>query len=213
MPSIIHYDIISEIQPNLGFGFGNNNSKNEDETKDKAFKNKDKDEIFRIFFAWTAAFFLMEPLVSLLVFNTERKRVTMLSLMTDYVYSSVTFLNAVYVYRHIFKKPEYFPRLIQDFPLFIAIYTFIQIVFDIIWLISTNNTHLSWNYPLKSLLMRYDKITKLSHSIHIVTYGLVWLNITFFFYNYVRPLDALATIIGSLFLMLLLNYEPIAKSS
>jgi len=167
-----------------------------------------KEEIFRIFYAWTAAFFLMEPLTSLLVLD-KKDGLTILKLMTDYIYSSVTFLNVVYVYKHIFKKPDYFPKEIGDFPLFVAIYTFIQLAFDAIWLISTGR--ITMNYPLKDVFQRYDKITKLSHSIHIITYGLIWLNITYFFYNYVRPLDSLATIIGSIFIMLLLHYKPVAR--
>lgn len=170
-------------------------------------KKSGRDEIFRIFFAWTAAFFLLEPLTTLLIF--EQRDVTILRLMTDFIYSSITFLNVVYVYKHIFKKPEYFPKDLKDLPLFVSIYVFIQIVFDVLWLGATGR--ISWNYPLKDILLRYDKIKKVSHSVHIVTYGLIWLNITYFFYNYVRPLDALSTIIGSIFIMLLLHYEPVAR--
>jgi hypothetical protein len=170
---------------------------------DNTLKKNERDEIFRIFWAWTAAFFLMEPIVSLLVLPGGGANVSLVSLMTDYTYGSVTFLNAVYVFKHLFKRDGYFPRKAADLPLFIAIYAAIQFAFDCIWLAATGK--ISWNYPLKDLLQRYEKVKKLSHSVHVITYGLVWVNLAYLLYNYMRPLEWISSIIGGAFLMLLLE--------
>ena len=167
------------------------------------FQRAEKDEIFRIFWAWTAAFFLMEPILSLLVLPKGEQPLTMVSVLTDYTYGSVTFLNAVYVYKYIFKKPTFFPTTPVDLPLFVSIHALIQLAFDIVWLTATGK--ISWNYPLKDLLQKYTKVKKISHSVHVITYGIVWVNVAFFYYNYLRPLEWISTIIGSAFLMLLLE--------
>lgn len=168
------------------------------------------DEAWRVFGAWLAAFFLMEPLTSLLILNDGNKT-TMLSLMTDFVYGSISFIHAVYVYKHLLKKEDYFPKKVVDLPLFISVYATIQFALDMIWLFMTKR-NTKFEYPLQNLFQRYEKVKKISHSVNVITYGLVWVNITYFFYNCLRPLEWISTIIGSFFILLLLHHKDPVKT-
>jgi len=161
-----------------------------------------EDSVFRIFFSWIVGYVVLEPLTGLLILR--KRNMTPLSLLTDFVYASIPFLKAIYVYKHIFKKPEYFPTDIRDFRLFLAIYVTLLLLLDILFMGLTRGT--DFRYPLQDLLERYNKNTKTAHIVHFATYGMIWSFITFFVYTKLHALDGIAIIIGSLFLILLLSY-------
>ncbi len=158
--------------------------------------------VFRIFFSWIVGYVVLEPITSLLVLG--KKDMTPLTLMTDFVYSSIPFLKSVYVYRYILKKPEYFPSKLEDLPIFYTIYVSLLVTLDIIFMYFTNYSDI--RYPLKYLILRYKKGEKISHIIHFVTYGMIWVFLTFLVYTKLRPLECITIIIGSMFLILLLAY-------
>ena len=161
-----------------------------------------EDSVVRIFFSWIVGYVVLEPLTGLLILR--KKNMTPLSLLTDFVYASIPFLKSMYVYKHIFKKPEYFPKDIKDLRLFLSVFVTILVVLDIIFLAFTSQSN--FRYPLQDLLERYVKATKVAHIVHFATYGMIWCFITFFVYTKVRTLDAISIVIGSLFLILLLDY-------
>ena len=170
------------------------------ESKNRFEKNK---AAFTVFYAWIVAFFIMEPLTSLLLFN-DKKSPTFLTLITDFSYASIPFIKSMYIYKNVFKN-VYFPEKMQDIPLFISIYVALQLVLDAIFLITMAKTR-SVSYPLQNLLSRYDGVTKMSHSVNVTTYGIIWIFLTYLVYTKLQPLDTISIIIASLFLMLLLEY-------
>lgn len=175
------------------------------EPQHESEKNMEKKDltVFFVFFSWLTSFFIMEPLTSLLLLDDDTNP-TLLTLFTDFTYASIPFLKSIYVYKHIFKMKTFFPSSLSDLPLFISIYVTLQTVLDIIYLVSTQKLNLQ--YPLQDIFQRYSSITKVSHSVSTSIYGIIWISLTFLVYTKFRPLDCIAAMIASLFLMLLLSY-------
>jgi hypothetical protein len=170
---------------------------------DKPDQQNASKEAFTIFYAWIVAFFIMEPLTSLLIFK-DKKQPTFLTLITDFAYASVPLLKSMYLYKH-FTKDSFFPHRLEDLPLFISFYVSLQMILDGLFLFTLSRTG-TIKYPLRSLLMKYDGVTKMSHSVSVTTYGIIWIYLTFLVYTKLKPIDTISIIIASLFLMLLLEY-------
>jgi hypothetical protein len=171
------------------------------ENKSQQKEVNDK-QIIKLFLAWTVSFFILEPLTSLLLLD-NKKYLTPLTLLTDFAYTSIVFLKSIHVYK-FFVKGEYFPKQLSDIPLFLSVYITIQLCIDIFFLVSTRQSGI--NYPLKEVFRRYTPVTSISHSATLTTYGIIWVLITYIVHARMHAIDAIAVVIGSLFVMLLLSY-------
>ncbi len=160
------------------------------------------DVVNKIFFSWIVGFSVIETFLSLL--PVSRNSLSFLQLMTDFAYTSIPFLKTLYIYKHVFKKSEYFPSKSEDLPIFVSIFVIIQVVLDSMFLYASQK--ISFNFPIKQILQRYDSVTSLAHSARVTTYGIIWIMITFFVYTKFKTLDGISTIVGALFILLLREY-------
>ena len=107
-------------------------------------------EAFQLLFTWTTAFALLQPIAALMdhiiykkygvkgTFQLYSKINPFLVIICEYTYLTIIFVKTMYFYKHLLKKPGYYPRKgnYEDYRDFVLMFIAILVIIDILWAIS-----------------------------------------------------------------------------
>jgi hypothetical protein len=175
-------------------------------------------EIFKILFAWLISYAFLEPIIALInyllsvnygmktIFEIYPQTSPFLVVSSEFTYMTIVFIKTLYVYKYILKKPTYYPRLNnwQDYRDFIIIYTIVQILLDVLWtFLVTNGTS---RIHFLDFLKKYSYELGVYSILRPLIIGIILLMFTTIILNYVGDLEAVATLMFSLFTLIIASF-------
>jgi hypothetical protein len=175
-------------------------------------------EIYKIIFAWTVAYAILEPFMALLnygLFNAFGTK-TMFQLyyptspflivVCEYIFMTIVLIKSMYVYKKAFAKPTYYPRKNnwEDWRDFIISFMIVQLFIDALWTLFVNQA--SIHFKFLTFLDNYSHKLGLYSLIRPVIFGLSLLFITELNLRYLGDIEAVGAIFGSMFLITIASY-------
>ena len=174
--------------------------------------------LYKIIFAWTVAYAILEPFLALFNFGLYKAfgYKTMFQLYypaspflivaCEYIFMTIVLLKSMYIYKHAFNKPTYYPRKdnLEDYRDFIISFIIVQIVIDSIWTIFVNQATVHFKF--------LDFMNNYSHKIGVysmlrpLVFGLSLLGVTELVMRYIGDIEAIGSLFGSLFLIVIASY-------
>lgn len=164
-------------------------------------------EIYKGLFAWTTAFLLAEPIVKMINGDIYKPNLV-LRIICDYLYFTLIFLKAMFVYKHIFKKSEYFPdkdTSVKNITTFFAIFVGVQIIIDVCWAFMLQ--YLTAYIKILKIFSPYDRDFGVHFIINYTTHSASYLFLTMAIHLFLRDLEALGVIFFSLFTVFVISLQ------
>lgn len=166
-----------------------------------------------IIFDWVVAYAFIEPLVIMLLSAIGNQRAhanSPLLIVTDLVYSTIAFIKTMFIYRHVLKKPNYFPEKDDTKGLvnFILVFVTIRLVLDIAWSFFTKNIRsvAHDHVPILNIFSRYQSYKTPYMKLIDLSYEAVWVTATWWMHWHLREIDDFALLFAGLFFILLLGF-------
>jgi hypothetical protein len=168
-------------------------------------------EVYKGLLAWTTAFFVVEPIL-LLVAGYSNNPIVVFHFLGNYLFYTVIFVKTMYIYKLLFKKSEYFPNkdiTSKNITLFFTIFILVQLVIDTSWAFMLK--YMTRYIPILRIFAPYDRSMGLDLIINYVTKGQAVLLLTFVTFLYTSDMEAISTILFSMFVILVLAMPKNAK--
>jgi hypothetical protein len=175
-------------------------------------------ELYKLLFAWTIAYAVIEPFIALLnyflshrygiksIFEVYNKTSPFLIVGAEFTYLTIIFLKTIWVYKHILKKPKYYPEKgnVKDWRDFIVTYIFVHIVIDGLWAISVNV--ITSKLHFLAFLKNYSHEFGIYSAIRPLILGVILLLATDVIYKEVGDIEAVGSLMFSLFAVIMASF-------
>lgn len=176
---------------------------------------------YKIVYVWTVAYAFFEPFVALVnylmskkygmktMFQLYSKTSPFLIVACEYVFMTITLVKTMYVYKHILKKPSYYPEkdsenAKKDYRDFILVFIAISILLDIIW--SFTLYIVRSHIPFLSFLNNYSHELGWYSVIRPVIFGITLLMISDALLYHATDVEAIGIILFSLFTLIVASF-------
>jgi len=181
-------------------------------------KMKFDTEPFKYLFTWTVAYSILEPINALFnyllytkygmksMFQLYPRTSPFLVVAAEYVYLTIVFAKTMYIYKHILKKPTYYPRKgeKQNYRDFVLLFIGLLIVIDIIWAITIN--FITLHIPFLDFLRNYSRELGFYSLLRPVIYGICLILVSDGVMNYFDDVEAIGSILFSLFAIIVASF-------
>ena len=161
-------------------------------------------EIYKGLLAWTTAFSIVEP-ISILVSGDYHKPFVAVHVLANYLFYTIIFVKTMYIYKYFFKYDEFFPHkkiTSKRISQFFAVFLVVQLVIDTSWAFMLK--YLTPIFPILKIFTPFDRSMGLQLIINYVSVGMAMLTLTFGAHMYITDMEALSTILFSIFTIMLL---------
>lgn len=176
---------------------------------------------YKLVYVWTVAYALLEPFVALAnylmsrkygiktIFQLYSKTSPFLIVASEYVFMTISLVKTMYVYKHILKKPTYYPEKDsknskQDYRDFIITYIAISIILDVLWSITLYivKSHI----PFLSFLNNYSHELGWYSLIRPIIFGITLLMVSDALLYNANDVEAIGIILFSLFTLIIASF-------
>lgn len=175
-------------------------------------------EPYKLVLAWTVAFSILEPIVTLFnyfmsskygiktMYQMYSKTSPFLIVISEYIYFTIIFVKTMYIYKHIFGKPTFYPRqgVWDDYKDFLVCYIIVQLIIDVVWSIFINNV--TGRVPFLQFVKNYSRELGIYAIMRPLTYGLCLLGITEAVFRHLGDLEALGSLLFGLFIVTIASF-------
>lgn len=173
-------------------------------------------ELYKLLFAWTIAYAIIEPFVALLnyflslkfgirsIFEVYNKTSPFLIVGAEFTYLTIIFLKTLWVYKHLLKKPTYYPEKPKDWRDFIIAYICVHVIIDGLWALSVNVIMSKFHFLV--FLRNYSHEFGVYSVMRPLIMGIILLVTTDVIYNKVGDIEAVGSLMFSLFAVIVASF-------
>jgi hypothetical protein len=170
-------------------------------------------EIYKLLFAWTVAYAILEPIVAFVnyilsrtygiksIYEMHSKTSPFIVMASEFAYMTIVFIKTMWAYKYILKKPTYYPRKNnnKDYRDFIITYICVHVIIDILWYLTVRA--ISDRLPFIKFLEQYLEEFGIYSVARPLTYGLILVLLSDAIRNNLGDLEALWAVFFSLFMI------------
>lgn len=175
-------------------------------------------EPFQRLFTWTVAYSVLEPLVALVnyllyirygiktMYQLYPKTSPFLIVIAEYVYMTIVFVKTMYFYKHVLKKPTYYPRKgeKQNFREFVLLFIGVLVIIDIIWALTIHS--ITAHIPFLDFLRNYSRELGFYSLLRPIVVGITLILISEAVMNHVDDLEAIGSILFAVFIITMASF-------
>lgn len=173
-------------------------------------------ELYKLLFAWTIAYAIIEPFVALLnyflslkfgirsIFEVYNKTSPFLIVGAEFTYLTIIFLKTLWVYKHLLKKPGYYPEKPEDWRDFIIAYICVHVIIDGLWALSVNVIMSKFHFLV--FLRNYSHEFGVYSVMRPLIMGIILLVATDLIYKKVGDIEAVGSLMFSLFAVIVASF-------
>ena len=175
-------------------------------------------EPYKMVYTWTVAYAILEPFIAManyllyLNFNTKtmfqiyKNTSPFLLIACEYVYMTIVFVKTMYVYKHILKKPTYYPEqgAYKDYCDFIICFVVIMVIVDVLWSLVMNI--ITNKFPFLKFLNNYSRDLGIYALIRPVIFGITLILLSDAILYKASDIDAILAIFGSLLMIIIASF-------
>jgi hypothetical protein len=175
-------------------------------------------EPYQRLFTWTIAFSIFEPFVALVsyllsvrygmktMYQLYPNTSPFLIVVAEYVYMTIVFAKAMYFYKHVLKKPTYYPRKgeTENYRDFILLFVGLLVIIDIIWAISIH--FISAHIPFLDFLRNYSKELGFFSLVRPIIVGITLVLLSDGVMQYANDLEGIGAILFSVFVITIASF-------
>lgn len=175
-------------------------------------------EPYQLLLAWSVAFSLLEPLVTLInyilsrkssmktIFQMYPKTSPFLVVVSEYIYFAIIFVKTMYIFKHFLKKPSYYPRRnsITDYRDFLICYVIVQLIIDVVWSITISQV--TRRVPILDFVQNYSRELGVFALLRPLIYGICLLVVTDMVLRYLGDLEAIGSLLFALFMITIASF-------
>jgi hypothetical protein len=175
-------------------------------------------EPYKLIYCWTVAYALVEPLVALANYVLYRKYGTktmfqlysktspLIIVACEFVYLTIIFVKTMYLYKHVLKKPTYYPQkgATKDYRDFVILFIGIMIIVEILWAFTIYI--IQAHIPFLNFLNNYSRELGLYSLIRPVIFGIILLLVCDAILYHTTDLEAMGIMLFSLFAVIVASF-------
>lgn len=178
------------------------------------YKMKFDPEPYKMLLAWTVAFSICEPAVTLMnhliggrsMYRMYPKTSPFLVVISEYIYFAIIFVKTMYIFKHVLRRPTYYPRKgnWKDYRDFLLCYIVVQLIIDVVWSIFIGNVTSQVNFL--DFVKNYSRELGFYALLRPLIYGISVLIVTEIVLRYVGDMEALGSLLFALFLITVASF-------
>ena len=175
-------------------------------------------EPFQHLFTWTVSYSILEPMNALFnyllymkygiksMFQLYPKTSPVLVIAAEYVYLTIVFAKTMYIYKHILKKPTYYPRKGEkkNYRDFVLLFIGLLIIIEILWAISIHI--ITEQIPFLDFLRNYSRELGFYSLLRPIIFGICLILISDAVMHHFDDLEAIGCVLFAVFTIVVASF-------